>query len=382
MEETYDQIHLSYRRGDLNTCLNLLEKADTKKLSKTELELARGHVLSRLKQWPEALEAYRRAYSMDPSNPYLEACFQTVLLKNVPTWHFPMLADQHRNQAYQTAIEKAVAANPTMKILDIGTGSGLLAMMAARAGAKNITACEMDSEIAQCARKIIEQNGYANSIQVISRRSTDLSILQDLGEPADLIVSEIVDMGLLGEHILPTMRHALSHLTKPSVRLIPESACIIAQLIEFPRLKRIHPFSTISGLDLNPLNQFMDNNSYKGILLESEPHHKLSGEFLGLEVDFYNPPPFASSQFPHKKKISVPIERDGECTGVAFWFELQLDREIRESSGPNGNMPCWGQAVQFFENPFEVKKGEGVEIHLHHHDTALSWSQPIKGSSL
>ncbi|MEL7220183.1 MAG: 50S ribosomal protein L11 methyltransferase [Bacteroidota bacterium] len=44
--------------------------------------------------------------------------------------------------------------------MDIGTGSGLLAMMAARAGAQEVVACEMNPLLAEAASQIVEQNGF------------------------------------------------------------------------------------------------------------------------------------------------------------------------------------------------------------------------------
>lgn len=58
--------------------------------------------------------------------------------------------------------------------MDIGTGTGLLSMMAVRAGANQVTAIEMFKPMADCARKIFERNSVADKIHLISSRSTDL----------------------------------------------------------------------------------------------------------------------------------------------------------------------------------------------------------------
>ena len=60
-------------------------------------------------------------------------------------WHFDMMSDLKRNDAYERALIAAV--KPGSIVLDIGTGSGLLAMMAARAGAKHVYACEMNPDV-------------------------------------------------------------------------------------------------------------------------------------------------------------------------------------------------------------------------------------------
>ena len=100
-----------------------------------------------------------------------------------------MLADTARNDAFERAIAKA--ARGRRLVLDIGTGSGLLAMMAARAGARRVVACEAIRPLAQVATRIVAQNGFADRITVIAKRSTELAVGQNLSEPADLLISEV-----------------------------------------------------------------------------------------------------------------------------------------------------------------------------------------------
>ena len=71
-----------------------------------------------------------------------------------------MLNDTTRNDAFERAIKAAVAREGRhARILDIGAGSGLLSMMAARVGASNIVACERVPIIAEAAERIVALNG-------------------------------------------------------------------------------------------------------------------------------------------------------------------------------------------------------------------------------
>lgn len=83
----------------------------------------------------------------------------------VMDWHFWMMNDAVRNNAYDQALRQVVTGDTT--VLDIGTGSGLLALQAARAGAKQVFTCEMEPIIADMAEKIIMRNGYSQVIKVI-----------------------------------------------------------------------------------------------------------------------------------------------------------------------------------------------------------------------
>ena len=93
---------------------------------------------------------------------------------------------------------------PETVVLEIGAGTGILAMMAARAGAKHVYTCEMNPPVAQAAQENIVRNGYADWITVIPKKSTDLVIGEDIPAPADLLVSEITSNDLLSrESCLP-----------------------------------------------------------------------------------------------------------------------------------------------------------------------------------
>lgn len=60
-------------------------------------------------------------------------------------------------------------------VLDIGAGTGLLSMMAMRAGADSVTALEMLEPMANCAEEIVRKNGYDGQIRIIASRSTELT---------------------------------------------------------------------------------------------------------------------------------------------------------------------------------------------------------------
>ena len=124
----------------------------------------------------------------------------------IPRWHFAMLNDVDRNHAFETAIKYVVHPNST--VLDIGAGSGLLAMMAARHGASYVTSCEMIQPIAHIAQKIIAINGFQDQIKIVPKKSDELIVGLDLPKRADLLITETVDCGLVGEGILPIIRHA------------------------------------------------------------------------------------------------------------------------------------------------------------------------------
>merc|ERR1711991_358637 len=104
--------------------------------------------------------------------------------------------DLTRNNAYLEALELAIADNDL--VLEIGTGSGLLAMMSFNAGAKEVISCEASKTLAATANEIISENGYENKIKVLHKKSTDLLVGEDLPNKSDVIVSEILSSEFVG----------------------------------------------------------------------------------------------------------------------------------------------------------------------------------------
>lgn len=117
----------------------------------------------------------------------------------INAYHFCMVADTARNIAYRSAIEVAVAARPQCHVLDIGAGTGLLGVIASRAGASRIDCIEMNDALSVTARRTLEASGVPNS-HVWHRISMELELdsTGQLGPPrrADIIVSEILDSGV------------------------------------------------------------------------------------------------------------------------------------------------------------------------------------------
>ena len=100
-----------------------------------------------------------------------------------------MMNESHRNDAYYEGIKTAV--QPGKLVLEIGAGSGLLSMMAAKLGANHVVACEAEPLVAKTATEIVKTNGFANTVTILSKISYDVELGKDLPEKADVLIHEI-----------------------------------------------------------------------------------------------------------------------------------------------------------------------------------------------
>ncbi len=127
---------------------------------------------------------------------------------------------------------KLKSENKKIHVLDIGTGTGLLSMMAVKCGADKVTACEAFKPMVSVALKCIEANGMKDKIKLIPKRSTEIIMGEDMDERANVLITEVFDTELIGEGAIGTFTHALDHLLSQDCYVIPDNAVMYVQVVE------------------------------------------------------------------------------------------------------------------------------------------------------
>lgn len=326
-------------------------------------------------QYKEARGYFQKVLDIDDKNLVATTAIRKIKSASVPLWHFEMLADHNRNDAYQQAIETALKRKPGARVLDIGTGSGLLAMMAARAGASEVLACEMNSELAQVATRIVEHNGYTSQVKVLNLKSTDLRPGLDYEGKYDLVVSEILDVAGVGEGVLPSLRHAFDKLVKPGGITVPAGITMYAQLMAVPAFYRVNPVKNISGFDLSTFNEFRSPDEYLPIRLNTLEHVALSAPIAFHSFDFSKIPEARPIDNPHVLEVDFTIQKRGNVQAVVYWFDLHFDEHLTLSSGPGGKLKHWGQAICFMKDQIAVEPGTSLAMQAKYSDVTM-WFEP------
>jgi type III protein arginine methyltransferase len=149
-----------------------------------------------------------------------------------------MLHDYERNRKYAIGLKKSIelmkSKGMKANVLDIGTGTGLLAMLASKYGADTVVSLEAFSPVSFVARKVIEENGFQDKIKIINKHSTfvEIGLGKDMEQKANILVAEVFDTELIGEGAIKTYNHALENLMEKDCLAIPESATVFVQLAE------------------------------------------------------------------------------------------------------------------------------------------------------
>jgi hypothetical protein len=270
-----------------------------------------------------------------------------------------MLNDAYRHTVYDAAITAAVKAATTRLgrkpvVLDIGAGTGLLGMMAARAGAAHVYCVEGNMPLAKLARAIIEQNGLSQQVTVLAKMSNQVRIGDDMPVKADVLISEIIDSAIIGEDIMPTYEHALAHLITRSCIILPDRATLTAVVVESSQLRQrssILQAQEFAGFDFSALAS-ANNPDYEMGEKLMEGTRVLTEPFELTSYDFSKP-----LTKPRHKVLNLPVLKGGSADAVVFWFDFWVDRIRKISAKHNGSMH-WTYVYRPMRNRVLVEAGD------------------------
>lgn len=251
---------------------------------------------------------------------------------SAPWAHVAMLDDVTRTSTFVRAIHKAV--RPGDVVLDVGTGTGVLAIEAARAGARRVYAVEQRG-IGEGARDVFGVNGVADRIHVVHGRSTSI----ELPERADVLVSEILGNDPLAEGILSTFRDAHQRHLKPGAAVVPRAVTLFALAVDLPdEYLDAHTFSDGNvarwredfGIDFGPLTSY-------GVAVTNLPNVKpqVAREWTVVS----DPVPLARIDLTRVDRVSAKTatffaRASARCLGILLYFEAELAAGITLSTAP------------------------------------------------
>jgi type II protein arginine methyltransferase len=314
----------------------------------------------------DALVSFRKVVRLQPDSVLPQHQLRRLTSKIVPFWHIPMLNDVRRNDAFEAAIEKVVTERGTAaQILDIGTGSGLLSMMAARAGATNIVTCEAVPVIAETAKRIVERNGFADRIAVINKTSSELLVGQDIEARADILVSEILSSDLLAEDVLNTFEDAHTRLINENAAIIPRAATAIGCLIASEVLSKYAFVDDVSGFDVSDFSPLAANRlPVHGTITEWS---RLSADVELQSIDLTRP-----KHTEEIRIIEMPVTSSGIAIGILQWMKIDLAAGIEFTNHPDDYSDGgWLQVLHPFPKPMEVHAGAMFRLIAGHDRNSL-----------
>jgi type I protein arginine methyltransferase len=273
--------------------------------------------------------------------------------------HRTMIRDRIRTEAFRGAIESVV--RPGDVVLDVGAGSGILSLFAARAGAARVYAVERTT-VAVLAQVLAAANEVAEIVQVIHGDIMDI----ELPERVDVIVSEWLGGFGIDEGMLAPVIAARDRWLKPGGVMIPRSVTAWTALVndrysgEMVEFLRDNPY----GLKLDDLAEITVNEIF------------YSGTFRHLTADDRRSEPSAlwttdadlitleRAQAPHEAETLLPVRDHGTANALALWFSAELAPGISLSVGPGDPPTHWGMTTAPLRGPVELTRGMVVRARV------------------
>lgn len=278
-----------------------------------------------------------------------------------------MCHDWERNQKYDQALQLTIgrlhAAGREAHVLDIGTGSGLLSMMAVRAGADSVVACEAFRPMADCAERVMAANGFgADRIRLIKKRSTEVRVGPglDMERKANVLVTELFDTELIGEGAIATYRHALEHLLEPGCLTIPHSATVYAQLVECPLAVSWQVPKILGNADGDVLLRTPEDvvdcrgsSAVFDVQLSQLPETSFNALSEPVSVFGFEWSNREELEVKRHSKKPVEIIRGGIPQAVFMWWDLKMDLEgsVLLSCAPFWAHPDFSSLKESNKNP-------------------------------
>lgn len=296
--------------------------------------------------------------------------FQTY---NQLSVHTLMLGDAPRVGAYAAALK---AHRPTIEgkvVLDVGAGSGILSLLAAKHGlAARVYAVEATPAMANLARQLVAHNGLGDVVQVVEGLAEDVS----LPEKVDVIVSEWMGFYLIHESMLESVLVARDRWLRPGGLMLPGRARIWASPVEAEELRcEIEAYKSMHGLDLEPVG----TAELERRCAEPQVESVDAGRLLAapkMIADFGDLHTLAASA---TTKLEVDVQfltlRAGCAAGVAFWFDVGFaSREQSAGPGaceelvlctsPGAPATHWKQTVVYLGAFPPVEAGDRLEARI------------------
>ena len=308
-----------------------------------------------------------------------------------------MLMDHVRMKAYHSSIMNNQELFKGKVVLDVGAGSGVLSLWAAKAGAKKVFACEF-TDMAKFAREMVKSNGLSDIVEVLQCSAEEL----DLPCKVDIIISEWMGYLLLRESMLDSVIRARDKWMKEDGSMFPSLATMYFAPICYEQDREMKQQEYKGSMHewvnfCSEMNEYYDLNMssldtpfkkeqkeyfiLSGLWTELDPHHVVGRPFVVKKLDLNTCTLADAADVPetpfqclvrnpnsvHNDSNGDPYPSDlgargsGTISGMAGWFtvdfngsvNMPVENKVMLSTGPEAGYTHWGQQVFYFEEPID-----------------------------
>ena len=276
--------------------------------------------------------------------------------------HEEMLSDSVRVEAYHQGIHRNVRDGDV--VADLGTGTGLLAFMAAKAGASKVYAVE-HSDFIDVAREIAQHNGITN-IEFVQANSRDFTP----PEKVDVILHEQMGDELFNENMLDNVLDLRNRVLAPGGRILPAHFQLFVEPVSFHESRRVRRFWNIElpdDIDLRAAER-----SHVAARYDTGRTEQLWVQTGAVEQTMGSPEPIlgfdlATLESTDALQVDHVVAREAQSDmivdGLCVWFTAAFDDATSLSTSPLRAPTSWGNRM--FRLDEEVAAGDSHRWHVH-----------------
>jgi Ribosomal protein L11 methyltransferase (PrmA) len=282
--------------------------------------------------------------------------------------HREYLADHVRVSAFRRAIQEMV--HPGDVAIDLGAGTGILGLLACRAGAKRVYAID-EGGIVQLTREVAQANDVHDRLSVLKGLSTRLT----LPEPADIVIADQIGRFGFEAGILEYFSDARRRFLKPNGRAVPSRVDLwVAPVEQAAMWERITFWSRKPAeFEFAPARIIAVNTGYPARLLRSH--------LLGKPVSAVSLDTLTHGAKPINFSVTSAATRAGTLHGIGGWFSARLSPHVQMTNSPLARQRINRQNVFFpIEQPIRVSRGDEVTIafSILPGEVLVTWSVEIR----
>ena len=272
--------------------------------------------------------------------------------------HELMLKDKHRTLSYQSFLYNNPQLLKDKVVLDVGCGTGILSLFAAKAGARLVIGVDA-ADIADKAREIVKLNGYEGRVVVVKGKMEEVQLPVD---KVDVIISEWMGYFLLYESMLPSVLFARDRYLSDPSHCYPDVAVLYVAGMHDRRSQGewIDWWKDVYGFDMSPL--VTDADRHRGSSVEavqaddvvtstSELKRFDVGTVRAEELDW-------SSSFDVRLKSADSI--DALVVHFDTLFQRDATAAVTLTTSPTTPPTHWMQTVFRLHQSVAGEVGEGV----------------------
>ncbi|KAJ1804896.1 Nuclear SAM-dependent mono-and asymmetric methyltransferase [Coemansia sp. RSA 2599] len=270
--------------------------------------------------------------------------------------HEEMLKDEVRTTSYRDSIVKNKHLFKDKVVLDVGCGTGILSMFAAKAGAKHVIGVDM-SNIIDKAKLIVEENGLSDRITLLKGKMEEVVLPFD---KVDIIISEWMGYFLLYESMLDTVLVARDKYLQPGGMIFPDTATMVISTIEDSDYKdeKLNFWNDVYGFKMSCIREAamtepLVDTVESGVVNSSQCVFKTIDILTVKKEDLTFTAPF-----------EITVQRDDYVQAFISWFDIEFracHKPVRFSTGPYSKYTHWKQTIFYTKDNMTVCRGDVIK---------------------